>query len=477
MFLFSSVIVLLFILKYESSVSGIIANIIGWIALIIAIISLESSTLKLKDIQVDYWNVRGLELGKSRKYYDAVQAYDKASRLDPQSIKLLINKANDLCEKGKLLCDKDDEGPFIEALDTISHAILLGPKYPAKVRIGAEDESKAIQEYANALKTECDILLALADHREECGEPRISELRNCALKSAKKAINEYPENNPQLSGAYASKGNALLKLGNYNGAIEACVEAVEQDRYEAIIWAIKGSALASKGDHEAAIKDFDEAIKQKPDSSSFWYGKGQIIRNKGDRFKKDQIYGRAIEFFHIAIHAYNKAIEFDPLNKNAWNQKGRSLEELYLCNLSKDPTAHSSYVMLNERISRLTTDTTTYNKYNCYLIDALSSFNMAIDIDPSDVTFWFNKGRTLERLGRHSGAINAYDEAIRVDPDGAYYVWLHKGNVLMILRKYDEAIQAYDEAIRLNPEYVLAQYNKDVALRCKKEEWVSLTSW
>jgi len=469
-FIILSPLVILFLYLYGESSSAIFANGIGLIALIIAIISLESSALKLKDIQTDYWNVRGIDEGKKRKYHDAVQAYDAASRLDPRAIKCLINKANDLCEKGKLLCGKDDERPFIEALEVINRAILLGPKYPAKLNPDTEEESKAFQEYANALKTECDILLALADHREEYAGPRVDELRNCALKSVERAIREYPENNPQLSGAYASRGTALSKLGKHKDAVEACAWAIGLDRHEAIGWAIKGNALSAQDDYEAAINDFDKAIRLKPDSSGFWYNKGQSIRKKGDLLKKDQDYGRAIAFLHVAVHAYDKAIEYNPLNKTAWNQRGRAFEELNQCHFSEDLMSFESCVKptniySNESIPWLNTDTAIYSISNYYLTEALNSYNMAIDIDPTDAKFWGNKGSALKGLGNYVEAINAYDEAIRLDPDGACYAWANKGNILISLGKYDEAIQAFDEAIRLDPKYALARHNKGVVLQ------------
>lgn len=66
---------------------------IGFFGLIVAMHSLESTTAQLKDIQTDYWNVRGLDQDKQRNYHNALQAFDRAIRIDPQSIKCRINKA------------------------------------------------------------------------------------------------------------------------------------------------------------------------------------------------------------------------------------------------------------------------------------------------------------------------------------------------------------------------------------------------
>jgi tetratricopeptide (TPR) repeat protein len=43
--------------------------------------------------------------------------------------------------------------------------------------------------------------------------------------------------------------------------------------------------------------------------------------------------------------------------------------------------------------------------------------------------------------------------------------WYIKGDALASQGKYDEAVQAYDQAIKLNPSYDNAWYNKGVALK------------
>jgi len=43
--------------------------------------------------------------------------------------------------------------------------------------------------------------------------------------------------------------------------------------------------------------------------------------------------------------------------------------------------------------------------------------------------------------------------------------WTNKGLALAQQEKYNEALQAFDEAIELNPEYAKAWYYKGVALQ------------
>ena len=77
--------------------------------------------------------------------------------------------------------------------------------------------------------------------------------------------------------------------------------------------------------------------------------------------------------------------------------------------------------------------------------------------------FWGNKGTAFAGQGNYDKAIQAYDEAIRLDPNHAN-VWNNKGYALYDQGKYDEAIKCYDEALRLNPNFTAAQNNKVPAL-------------
>ncbi|KAL0218080.1 hypothetical protein RCL1_008928 [Eukaryota sp. TZLM3-RCL] len=71
----------------------------------------------------------------------------------------------------------------------------------------------------------------------------------------------------------------------------------------------------------------------------------------------------------------------------------------------------------------------------------------------------YNRGEDLQKQKNFNEALDAYDAAIRVDPN---YVYAHynRGLVLKQLQRYDEALQAYDAAIRVDPNYVHAHNNR-----------------
>lgn len=401
---FLSSLVLIGLFVYGSSSIEIISISIGLIGIIAAVSSIESTTVQLKEVQADYWNAKGLDQLENRKYHDAFQAFDKANRLDPKSIKCLINKANALCEKGKRF---SDEISLIDAVRVIENAIDLGPKYPAALKHGTREELKAIQEYANAFKSECDILLERANLLKE--STYADELRVHAIKASRTALNKYPQQNPEIPGAYASKGNALCSLAQYDNAIDACTEAVRQAPHEALAWTIRANAFMAKGDYAAAIKDFDIAIGLKPDSSVFWYNKGHAIR------KSENL----VTTVNLAIHAYDKAIEFDKLQSSAWNQRGNAFAELGKYYQREGFISIRHYatdidIYSNKGLFWLNNGHALFRQADLCFSEALRSYDMAIDINPNDGMFWSNRGKILKLIGRTDEANAAINKAMEL---------------------------------------------------------------
>lgn len=82
----------------------------------------------------------------------------------------------------------------------------------------------------------------------------------------------------------------------------------------------------------------------------------------------------------------------------------------------------------------------------------------------------WGKKKGSDPIHGYNQAIQAYEEALKIDPDFAE-AWNNKGYVLFSLQKYEEAIAAYDRALMIDPMFVEARYNKANALyKLKKFE-------
>lgn len=113
---------------------GYISIVIGLVGLFIALYSIRSSSKRLTEMQIDYWNARGIddnrkgsELHKQRKYdmsalayENAISAFDKAHKLDPLYAKSWSNRGNALVAQRK----------YDEAIEAFRHATELDPRSP-----------------------------------------------------------------------------------------------------------------------------------------------------------------------------------------------------------------------------------------------------------------------------------------------------------------------------------------------------------
>ena len=87
--------------------------------------------------------------------------------------------------------------------------------------------------------------------------------------------------------------------------------------------------------------------------------------------------------------------------------------------------------------------------------EAIDAYKQVIRIKPDDTEPHFCLGTAFVNVGRYTEAINAFKEAIRIKPD---YAEAHGylGVVYGILGRYTEAIDAFKQAIRIKPDYAAA---------------------
>jgi tetratricopeptide (TPR) repeat protein len=98
---------------------------------------------------------------------------------------------------------------------------------------------------------------------------------------------------------------------------------------------------------------------------------------------------------------------------------------------------------------------------------ALPYLEIAIKTDISSLKAWtyFNIGFCYERLGVYTKAIEAYKQAIRINPDDAIAHY-NLGVIYYELGFYKEAIEVFNQAIRIDPDF--AEVYNNLGLTCIK---------
>jgi len=82
---------------------------------------------------------------------------------------------------------------------------------------------------------------------------------------------------------------------------------------------------------------------------------------------------------------------------------------------------------------------------------ALTCFEEALRIEPSNPDALVKKGTALEALRKMPEAIETYDRAIAAD-SSMTVAYLYKGGVLNRLQRFTEAMECYEQALRTHPK-------------------------
>ena len=86
-----------------------------------------------------------------------------------------------------------------------------------------------------------------------------------------------------------------------------------------------------------------------------------------------------------------------------------------------------------------------------------------------DAETYIKLGNRAFDNGAYEVAIEYYDKALEIDPTNVN-AWNNKGNALKNLGKYNEAIKCFDKALEINPKFKLARRNRKIALEKLRHE-------
>jgi tetratricopeptide (TPR) repeat protein len=104
--------------------------------------------------------------------------------------------------------------------------------------------------------------------------------------------------------------------------------------------------------------------------------------------------------------------------------------------------------------------------------EATSTYKKALEKNTANGTAEYNLGNALYKSGKSDDAINAYNKAIEnsTAPINKENAWYNKGLSLQNNNKIAECIDAYKQALRLNPDDEDARQNLQKALEKQKQQ-------
>ncbi len=307
------------------------------------------------------WLNYGNQLWRLFKYDQAINAFNKAVSLNPNSYEAYYNGGLVLSDQ-----NKDEQAVFAYIKATEINADF----YPAWREMG--DSFYDLKEYELALKAYNKAIdLNNKDHVLWWSKgSTLNDLKRYeeAIEAFDTSINLKPH-----PFAYNNRGNAYYNLKEYEKAISDYKKAIEIDPNYAYAYNGRGNTYYDLKEYEKAISDYKKAIEIDPNYASAYNGRGATY----DDLKE----------YEKAIDDYSKAIEIDPNDADAYYNRG------------------ITYKNLKE-----------YEK-------AIDDYTKAIEIDPNDADAYYSRGITYDDLKEYEKAIDDYSKAIEIDPNyaDAYY--------------------------------------------------------
>jgi tetratricopeptide (TPR) repeat protein len=196
-----------------------------------------------------------------------------------------------------------------------------------------------------------------------------------------------------------------------------------------IDWFNYGNDLTRIERYQEAIAAFDEAIKIKPDFYQAYYAKGQFAGAQDNKkISSKMLSGEdqgmkgfkeaTVASFQSALKTlpyFQKAVEIKPDFYPAWKHIGL----LYRTQMESEKMSQlgnkDSMMLYFASPPRLSPQATLAAE------KALTAFNKATALNPSDTMLYESKGDVLQALSRHQEAIDAYSQGIKINPSLTLY--------------------------------------------------------
>jgi tetratricopeptide (TPR) repeat protein len=333
-------------------------------------------------------------LGDRRR---AIGCYDQALQERPQLKRVWHNRGTALFELGR----------YEEAAGSYARVLEIEPS-EVRSRIwmerclerlgrseGASQQSGEPQEFARAW-------MEVATH----------EFKASDIQHALTAYQRAAAAQPSLGYAWVGQGTCLASLGRWQEALQALDHAVSlADDSRSLALAYRGSVLKAMGRQDESERTYQRLLHSAPAS----------VEDHGARVSG--LY--ASEHYEEALAGLGVLKRLDPQNSDAWYVEGLSLDALGR------------------------------------FAEAAESFGEFLQRQPENGHAWFYRARALTAIGKADQAVDCCEKAITLGFATAES-WLQKGITLAQLERYRDAIPCMDKALEQAQGWDDALYNRGV---------------
>ncbi len=241
--------------------------------------------------------------------------------------------------------------------------------------------------------------------------------------------------NPDVLGAYANRGTALLERGEdaraaadfarvppggpqpiqgtraaadaahgqYQAAQDGAERVVQSNPEDGAAHLNRGVARALLGDHPHAREDFSRALQLDPMDALAYYDRGLSSAAQGDQRR--------------AIDDYSAALRLAPRHAAAYYARGLAYAALEKYDQAVDDLTHA--IQINPNYSAAYRDRSTSHLLSGKSDQAIADATTAISLDPTDATAYFTRGLSYIVQGAPQKAIADMKKVLEVSKEPA----------------------------------------------------------
>ncbi len=270
------------------------------VAAVALVVTLVGLAIAIRPLQSAYWVNYGNGKLAAGDFKGAVEAYEEAINLSP-------NSPDALYRRGAVYIDAGDYQAAIADLD---RAIRLRPQFAqayfqrGNARYFLGDLQGAIEDYNQAIEYDPALpapYLNRGNVKADLGDDE------AAIADYDQAI-ERGDNDKVtvLAAAFLNRSLSKSNLDDQKGAIDDATQAIQLNPNYALAYQNRGLAHRRLGDLQAAIEDFNVAIQLAPEDPDPYYNRGLA------RYELGELQGTVEDFNQaIRLHPSHALVYYD----------------------------------------------------------------------------------------------------------------------------------------------------------------------
>ncbi|MCX8173529.1 MAG: tetratricopeptide repeat protein [Thermoplasmata archaeon] len=401
-----------------------------------------NKAISLNSKNIDAWLLRAAVLAELEKTEDASNTLKECMKINPENAEVYLAAAKLAAKHHRLR----------EAEETLKDAVERAPENAQAWELLAEIEHQ-LERYDAAIYA-AERALALPESQEHRWYLEYllgsSHFEKKEYADARRHFENCIAENPGFTETYVKLGFTLIETGMREEGLKLLEKALEMapDNWKVQYLVAKGKF--ELGEVEEAGQMLDKLLETNPDSDALLL-MGRIMVLRGE--------------LEEAIHMFERAVDKNPANFEAWYYKGRTLLEtkemekavasLELA-IQINPWHYNSHYYL----------ALAYEEENNYA-KAAECYEEILKILPRDYQALFNLGKVCAAMEKWDEAYHAFKKGFEVK--ATYECALLLGIACGKQKKVEEAVEYLEKAVELNPYGDEAYFEAGKAYIEKKE--------